>query len=369
MGAADSARAGPPPFPLGAYVGNPNGSNANAEAQYEANYNSFVKAMKARPGFNLTYIDYTQPVTDWPSNAGWSAWSSAQSPDTRGLVPVIGFPMASIASGSPTPDQQFQSFAAGTYDAEIQAVVQAWATEGFKSLRFRVGWEMNLQGPTYAGDTPQDEADWIAAFRHIHNVIKAAARAAGVAAGVVWNPGATNWSYVSATKSLYPGDAYVDMIGADMYSDMYPYSDGGSPPTYYDWDTGQEDTSIAQFIADPINRAHYWTYPAADKWTLDGSDGHSQTFVSLMQFALLHKKIFDVPECGAGNSNNGTDVLDDPTFPQWLAQQLAAFEAAGGQVGRVGIWDSNGGGNYEFSYPSDNKPQESAAWMTYFGGG
>jgi hypothetical protein len=33
----------------------------------------------------------------------------------------------------------------------------------------------------------------------------------------------------------------------------------------------------------------------------------------------------------------------------------------------VNIWNSNGGGNYEFSYASDNKLQESAAWGRYLG--
>ncbi|MGY0575808.1 Ig-like domain-containing protein [Bradyrhizobium sp. RDM12] len=33
----------------------------------------------------------------------------------------------------------------------------------------------------------------------------------------------------------------------------------------------------------------------------------------------------------------------------------------------VSIWDSNGGGSYEFSNASDGKPQEAAAWAKYFG--
>jgi hypothetical protein len=370
IGVASPANSASPPFPLGAFIGNPNGSDATAEAHYETTYRSFVSSMKARPHFALVYTDYTQPVSAWPSNAGWAAWSSRVSPDAENLLPIIGLALASTASGSAAPDQQFKAFAAGTYDTEIQGVVQAWVKQGFMSLRFRLGWEMNLQGtPTYAGDTPGNEADWIAAFRHVHDVIKAAALASGATASIYWNPGATNYSNVSATNSLYPGDRYVDIVGVDMYGDMYPYSDSSSPRTYHDWDTGGEDTSIAQFIADPINRAHYWSYPAATKWALDSSQGHSQSFSSLAQFALAHRKPLDVVECGAGNSNAGTDVQDDPTFPQWLAQQLDAFKAAGGRVGIIGVWDSNGGGNYEFSFAADKKPKERAAWMTYFGGG
>ena len=74
-----------------------------------------------------------------------------------------------------------------------------------------------------------------------------------------------------------------------------------------------------------------------------------------------------IPETGAGNSNAATGVNDDPAFPQWLAQQLTAAQAAGETIGFVNLWDSNGGGNYEFSNASDNKPLESAAWAKYFG--
>lgn len=359
--------AGGAPFPLGLYVGNPNGSDPNAEAQFEANFSSFVADLKTRPHSILTYVDYTQPVSAWPNNASWQAWSNSLSPDAKTLRPIIGLPMASIASGSPSADAQFQAFAAGQYDTEIQGVLQAWVSHGFKSLVFRPGWEMNIQGPTYAGGDAQSWADWVAAFQHIARVLRQSAKTAGVSATIVWNPNVTNWSAAEATTSLYPGDQFADVIGIDNYGDMYPYSDGGTPPTYHDWDTGGEDTSIAQFIADPINRAHYWTWPAANKWTLDASQGHSQTFASLVAFAQLHRKAIAICETGAGNSSNGTDVQDDPTFPQWLSAQLLAARAASVPVRFVDIWDSNGGGSYEFSHSSDDKPQEAAAWEVYFG--
>ena len=63
----------------------------------------------------------------------------------------------------------------------------------------------------------------------------------------------------------------------------------------------------------------------------------------------------------------GQAVADDAVFPQWLAQQLTAATAAGTKVGFVSIWDNNGGGNYQFSQPSDGKPAEAAAWAQYFG--
>ena len=360
-GAASAAT----PYPLGVYVGNPNGTTPAYEALFEANFASFAAAMGATPKLITTYIDYTQQVSSWPSNANWQAWSNAKSPVANQLIPVIGFPMATIASGALTPDQQFQAFAAGQYDSAIQGVVQAWVNNGFKKLVFRLGWEMNITGPTYAGSDTQSQADWVKAFQHISRAIKRTAKSLGANAQIVWNPNATNYSDANALTSLYPGDSYLDIIGVDMYGGMYPFADSWSPAQYHDWDTGLEDSTVSEFIADPINRAHYWSYPAAEKWALDCSGGHAQSLTQIIQFAHAHGKEIAIPETGAGATP--TDIADDPTFPQWLAQQLEAAQAEGVKVAFVNIWDSNNGGKYEFSYDSDNKPLERQAWAQYFG--
>ena len=367
--AASAAAAVKPPFPLAVYVGDPNGSDSNAEAQLVADYGNFTSSMHAHATELLTYIDYTQSVDMWPSMSSWSAWSTRKSTVGSKLVPLLGLPLLSTAAGSPTPDAQFQAFANGSYDAQITQVIAAWGQQGFRHLIVRIGWEMNLTGPTYAGGDAQTQADWVAAFQHVSTLVRsiAAAQTPRTRVEIVWNPAAVNWSYAPATTALYPGDDYVDIIGVDIYGDMYPYADA-QPATYWDWDTGQQDATVPQFMADPVNRAHYWTYPAAVyPGVLDGSGGHAQSFVSILNFALQHHKTFAVPECGAGNSNAGTDVTDDATFPQWLGAQLAAGLQAGLSVGFVGIWDSNAGGNYAFSYAADGKPTEAAAWRQSFG--
>ena len=353
------------PFPLGVYVGNPDGTTPAYEQYFETAFNSFRTAMAVKPRFLINYIDYRLPVSSWPSNTNWQAWSNAKSPDARTLIPVIGFPMASIASGSLSPDLQFQAFASGQYDTEIKNIVLAWVNNGFKRFYLRVGWEMNITGPTYAGSDAQSQADWVLAFQHIYKIVKQTARLAGAAVPVVWNPNETNYTNANALLNLYPGDKSVDCIGMDMYAMIYPYADQSSPVAYHDWDTGLEDSTSAQFIADPVNRAHYWTYPAATKWVNDSSGGHALSLDDLIQFAINHGKPIAIPETGAGES--GTDVSDDAAFPQWLAQQLTAAVAAGGKVAFVAIWDSNNGGSFAFSDASDNKPQEKAAWRSYFG--
>ncbi len=353
-------------FAVGAYLTNPNGSDSSAEATFEANAANFASAMGTPATLIDVYVDKTQPVSSWTSNASWQAWSNSVSRVAKKMIPVVGLPMASIAGGSPTPDQQFQAFASGQYDYAVQGVLQSWAGAGFKKLIFRVGWEMNIGGVTYAGDDQQSQADWVNAFRHIYTVLHQAANAAGVSVQVVWNPGVTNYSNVLSTQNMYPGNASVDIIGADIYGGMYPFSDG-SGTQYHDWATGGEDYSLGAFIAKAGNRVHYWNYPAATEWSLDGSNGHSQSLTSLMEFAVAHGKPFALPEVGAGSSDAGNDISDDGTFPRWLGTKLKAAANNGLNIAFVCVWDANADGNYEFSYTSDDKPWERKAWGNWVG--
>ena len=354
-------------FALGVYLGNPDGSDPGVEQAFEQNYASFVSAMGTQPTYIASYIDNSQPVDGWVGNAGWQAWSNAQSPIARNLVPVISLQMSSTAPSADIPMNQFQDFASGKNDSVVSEIVDVWVQNGFKKLIFRVGTEMNIPSLGYAGDSAESQAMWVKAFKRVSGVLHREAKAHGISLQVVWNPNVTNYSNAEATTSLYPGDAFVDIIGADMYSVMWPYSDSWPVQTYHDWDTGGEDTDLSQFIADPVNREHYFSYPAATENCLDCSVGHAQTLDSLIAFALQHGKPFAIPECGSGNSQGGHDINDDPTFPLWLARELTTAKASGLKIAFVTIWDNNGGGNYHFSDAADGKPLETVAWQKYFG--
>ena len=322
-------------------------------------YDSFTQLMGTTPQFLDYFLDQRQPMSQWAGNAQWAATSAAQSP-ARSATPVIALPMTSTASAL-TSDQQYQAFASGQYDSVIQGVVQSWAQQGFTSQYWRVGWEMNIPSmPSYAGSDAQTQGDWVKAFQHIASVLHQAGAADGVNVQTVWNPSVTNYDTVGVLKSLYPGNASVDVIGADAYADMYPYQ------PFYNWakNDGTVDGTLAQFTADPANRTHYWTYPAATPYSLDGSDGHNLSLQTLLDFAKAQGKPFALPETGAGNAAGGHDVADEGAFPGWLAQTLSA---SGDSISFVNLWDSNGGGNFEFSSSSAGKPQEAAAWAQHFG--
>ena len=347
------------PFPLGAYIGQPDNSNTVSEAAYISEYNSFTQLMGTAPQFLDYFLDQSQPVSQWAGNAQWAATSAAASP-ANAATPVIALPMSSTASAQ-TTDQQYQAFASGQYDSAIQGVVQSWAQQGFSTQYWRPGWEMNIPSmPSYAGTDAQTQGDWVKAFQHVSSVLHQAGAADGVNVQVVWNPSVTNYDTLGVLKNLYPGNGSVDVIGADAYAELYPYQ------PFYDWakNDGTTDSTLAQFMADPVNRTHYWTYPAATPYSLDGSDGHNLSLQTLLDFAKAQGKPFAIPETGAGNAAGGHDVADDSAFPGWLAQALGA---SGDSISFVNLWDSNGGGNFEFSSASAGKPQEAAAWAQHFG--
>lgn len=363
---------GATPFPLGVFVGNPNYFDSNEEASFEANFNAFSTLMKTKPQFLDQYGDQRLPVSDWVGQSSWNAASMAQSPVLKGVTPVIGLPMTSTASGSETPDQFYKDFAAGKYDSVLTNMVKAWADNGFKTQIWRPGWEMNINTmPSYAGDDAATRADWVKAFQHIYTVLHAAGAAEGVNIEVAWNPSVTNYSHAgNAIQSAYPGDKYVDIIAADVYGDVYPY---GSSTHLYDWDkSGQVlnssqpvyDSSVQQWASDPVNLQHYYTYPASNQWSLDGSDGHATTLQQLIDLAKSAGKPFAIAETGAGNTHDGAGLSDNPTFVKWLADSL---HQSGVNVSFVNIWDSNSGGSYGFTGSTDHKPLEAAAWTKYFG--
>jgi hypothetical protein len=360
------------PFPLGVFVGAANLDDSGAEASFDAANNSFDSLMGTQPAFMNTYIDPAQPIDAWIDNAGFSAASLAASPTAKGVIPAIELPMVSTASGSPSADQMYKNFAAGDYDNVLQGMVQAYASAGYMTQYWRPGVEMNMSStPGFVGGDPSEQADWIAAFQHIYTVLHAAASNDGVNLKVVWNPGTDNGSDVgNATQTLYPGSQYVDVIGADTYGDVYPFTYNSG---IYDWDkSGQQlnssnpvyDYSLQQWASDPVNLEHYYTDPASDQWSLDGSGGSALSLQNIIDFAKSQGKPIAIGETGAGNTSDGAGVSDNPTFVQWLSSTL---ENSGVTVDYVSIWDANANGNYAFSEGSDGKPQEAAAWAQYFG--
>jgi len=102
----------------------------------------------------------------------------------------------------------------GKYDSYYKA----WAEEvaAYKyPLFFRWAWEMNGSWFKWGRDAAKNPADYVDAWRHIHNI--------AVAAGAtnltwVWCPN-VNFLGSAPIGPLYPGDAYVDWTCLDGYNE------------------------------------------------------------------------------------------------------------------------------------------------------
>ena len=344
-----------PRFPLGTYVYNPSSTDPSAEAEFETQFGSFTQAMGAKPQFMDAFTDYNAAWSQWVPNENAMALSWAASPVLSGVTPVMTIPMASSADWDHA-DQTFKDIIAGKHDDVFTGLVNSWKAAGYTTIDARIGDEMNGGFvPWYMGNDPATVADWVAAFQHIADLVHAVP---GIKVNTVWNPVTINWT-AQPTASAYPGDRYVDIIGADIYSTVYPVE-------LYDWgkNDGTVDSTLQQWFSDPVNREHYWMNPNATQWATSGNDGSQWGFKQVLAFAEAHNKPLGLAETGAGGNGTSLGPIDDPDFPKWLAGQLSQPGAP--QVAFVNIWDINpADGGWKFT--DGSKPQELAAWQQYFG--
>ena len=355
-------------YVVGGYFGNPNGNDSSAEADFENQFNSFVTTMGgAKPVTMNAFVDFSKDPSTWAGNAGWTAWSWTQSPVVKtSVTPDIGIPMsdnshwAGNAAGS-TNDDFFKNIINGTYDGAYKGVVDSWVNAGFKTMTLRLGYEMNGNFmPWYMGDDASTQADWVKAFQHLSTLMRGEASADGATAKIEWNPNSQGYNNQPVVNA-YPGDSYVDIVSLDTYSPVYPNG-------LYNWDKndGSYNADATEWAADPVNRAHYWSYPDANQWNPTGT-GSGFGMENAIAFAKAHGKALAISESGAGGNGSTPGPNDDPAFPQWLASELDKAQSQGVAIDHVDIWDRQmGDGNWDFS-PSANKPLEAAAWAKYFG--
>ncbi|MBV8093625.1 MAG: hypothetical protein JOY71_21550 [Acetobacteraceae bacterium] len=361
---------GSTPFPLGAYFGNPDKSDANAEAQWETTYNQFVHTLSGgRPAVYDNFIDNSNGPSGWVGSAQWSAQSFAATGNNyvgpgSGTTPLIAVPMAPANADWTQNDSFFKRIISGQYDSQYKGIVDAWASAGYKTVQFRPGWEFNGNYMPWgignntgnAQGGPNAPADYVAAFQHIANLIHQQGSADGIDAQVVWNPNGQSWSMPNGqnTADFYPGNQYVDIISLDEYNGLAPFD-------YTDWASGgkTQDSNIQSWGANPANRQHFWSYPDANQYNPSGT-GQGWSLLDTIALAQANGKPISLSETGAGPNEAG--ISDDPAFPQWEAGVLHQAQSQGVKVQNADIWDSG-----QFTFTDGSKPQEAAAWDKYFG--
>lgn len=369
------APVGDPPYGLGTHPASVGSSIFN---QWITQFKTEV----GTPAYVNCFLAYDPDFTNWGNEAYTAAQSLSQDSVGKNTIPVLGIPMAknsdyySSANGN---QGDFNAWINGTYDTYLTAAVKNYL-QFFDQVDIRPGYEMNgTFMPWFWGhaDDPTTNNLWLNAFKHIATTARAAATAASTTAGktktclVTWNPCHQNYNSGPNPKDMYPGNDYVDYHGLDSYSPQYTQdaSNWSGDGVVY-----SSDKSIwtVQQALNPINRIHFWDYPAA-KFGIGGGNETGGTAGWGMQdainFAKQCGKPLAFPECGTGQdfADQGKGPAEDFVFPFYLRSRCDQATAIGVPILYLNIWAADeGDGGWGFMFRQKNKAGQ--AWASAFGG-
>jgi hypothetical protein len=241
-------------------------------------------------------VDY---VLEFPDRQHWSGivspwfipriWGPA-SRSFRHDVLVLSVPML------PGGRTDLAAGAAGAYDGQFRTLARKLAAAGLgKRTIVRLGWEFNAG---WAGwSAAKQPAAYVAYFRRIVTTMRS------VAPGLRfdWCPAeglGQFWGIPGGLAAAYPGDAYVDYVGLDVYDQAW----------------GRD----GEVVADPLTRwRHLVNEPGGLAWQA--------------RFAAAHRKPLSFPEWALTRREDGHGGGDDPTFIEqmhaWIASHDVAYQA------------------------------------------
>ena len=213
---------------------------------------------------------------------GWTAWLSASS--THQLVmsqDLIPKSVSGTNNQNPLPWEQ--ACAKGDYDQYATALAQNLVSYGAGKTVIRLGteangsWEIDYTGPTTA-----EMNAWAKCYA---NEVTAMRAVSGAHFLFVWNPNAC--THDLPMSEWYPGNSYVDIIGADNY----------------DWDC-RTLLTVAQ---------EGWAAYSTDAAYKNAADPNFPSLAHVAAFAANHGKPMSFPEWGLPTGD------DDPAYVTELA--------------------------------------------------
>jgi hypothetical protein len=203
---------------------------------------------------------------------GWSR--SAYKTQLVYSVPMLPDTPSTLADG-----------ARGSYDAHFERLARLLISRGQGGATIRLGWEFN--GDWYRWNAAVNPSAFVTYWRRIVNAMR---RQPGAAFRFDWCPNLGRGTV--APDRVYPGDTYVDYVGADVY-------DHGWWPGY----------------KDPVNRwKELMDQPYGLRWQRD--------------FARAHGKRMSFPEWGVVERADGHGGGDNPYFVEQLHAWIKANDVA-----------------------------------------
>jgi Glycosyl hydrolase family 26 len=265
-----------------------------AGAGNPAGVKSFGQAIGCRPVYAMDFTDGaswqtmdnpSRLVSQWQGSGYSMIWGVPILPNTGGYT---------LAAG-----------ATGAYNQYFVTLAKAFVADGQGSSIIRLGWEFNGSWFTWAANG--QAANFIGYWQQIVNSMRSVS---GANFKFEWNPTLGDQG-VGNLANYYPGNSYVDYIGADVYDQNWA------------------------------------TYPgAATEFTTMETEAYGLNW--LVSFAAAQGKPITLPEWGLGSGpgNNGLPFSaaneevaggDNPTFINDMSAWIKAnnvFEATFFDVGQ-----------------------------------
>jgi hypothetical protein len=219
-------------------------------------------------------------------SSGWGAMVStgALSPWVNsGYRLVLAVPIIPAGTGG-----TLAGGASGSYDAYFVTLAQNLVSMGLSNTILRLGWEFNGGWFNWSVANPTDAADYAAFFR---NIVTAMRSVPGQAFQFVWNPNGAPGPTPFTPDQAYPGDAYVDYVGTDVYDNTW---------------------------ATPKTPQVAWANDVSAEWGLNWLAG----------FAAAHGKPITFPEWSVEIRPDGAGLGDDPYFVNQFAAWITGHNVA-----------------------------------------
>ena len=209
--------------------------------------------------------------------------------------------------------------AAGDYNLYYVTLAQTLIAAGQSNAYLRLGFEFDGSWNAWYAGTPAAEASFAAYFQQIVTTMRSVA---GEHFRFVWNPQATAFNDAPYDVTLaYPGNAYVDLIGLDMYDQSWKTPQ--TPATAWNETVLPALTYSQQFAASegkPLALTEWGVIIRSDGHGLGDDPNYINQMISWMENPsnnVVYEAYFNYDETGLNSQITGG------SFPN----SLAAFES------------------------------------------
>jgi hypothetical protein len=293
-------------IPLGDYAGDGDPSGIS----------QFAAATGTHPALAADYLIMTGGWAAMDGSDGSENWMLSQWRNS-GYRLVLGVPIIPQGSGA-----SLAQGASGAYNQYFTTLAQTLVAGGQADAVLRLGWEFNGNWYPWSVASDTDAQNFAAYWRQIVDAMRAVP---GSDFSFLWNPNNGSSSPGWDLALAYPGSAYVDDIGSDVYDEYWgtPFTGQGS------WSNAVDQTWGLNWL---VNFAAQQARPIAiPEWSVAvRPDGHGlgddPYFVN--QFAawitdnnVTFTCMFSYNDTSAGQD----DDITDGGFPSALAALRSTF--------------------------------------------